>query len=58
VDGIELALITVLDQREGLQGSHFHWIVARTGRGDGSRVQQQMQRIFRHEFPFSVTDPC
>jgi hypothetical protein len=52
VDGIELALIAVLDQRKGLQGPHFHWIVARAGSGDGSRVQQQMQRIVRHEFLF------
>ena len=51
VDGIELPLPAVLENREGLERPHFHGIVARAGDGDGSRVQQQMQRIVRHAIP-------
>ena len=52
VDGIERPLPAVLEDGEGLEGPHFHGIVARAGGGDGSRMKQQVQRIFRHESPF------
>ena len=51
VDGIERPLPAVFEEGEGLDRSHFHGIVARAGGGDGSRMKQQVQRMFRHESP-------
>ena len=56
VDRIERALPAVLEDGKCLDGPHFHRVVARAGSGDGSRVQEQVQRIDRHAVrpPFSV----